>query len=134
MALWYVERFAESTAEASRPYARTLMSDDAPGSKIDDANLKLPRNLGQRNVVERSHIRREAHEYRTVMGDVAEAMVAVGGGKGAYAAGTAMTGLGKPAAWLPTRNVHMVRIYSGQLCNFRDHAVWGWIRRETKQV
>ena len=99
VALRAVERFAQSTAASTRPYARVVMSDQAPESKIDDANLELLRNLEQRNVVERTHIRREVYtggEYRTVMTDLADAMVALGGGKGTYSAGTVMTKLGKP--------------------------------------
>ena len=99
VALRTVARFAQSTTAYPRPYARVVMSDQAPESKIDDANLELLRNLEQRNVVERTHIRREVYtggEYRTVMTDLANAMVAVGGGKGTYSAGTAMTELGKP--------------------------------------
>ena len=99
VALRIVERFAQSTIAKPRPYARAIMSDKAPESKIDDANLELLRNLEQRNVVEQTHIRREVYTgggYRTVMTDLADAMVAVGGGKGTYSAGTAMTNLGKP--------------------------------------
>ena len=99
VALRSVERFAQSTTTAPRPHARVVMSDQAPESKIEDDNLKLLVNLEQRNVVERTHIRREVYtggEYRTVMTDLADAMVAVGGGKGTYSAGTAMTELGKP--------------------------------------
>ena len=99
VALRSVERFAQSTTANPRPYARVVMSDQAPESKIDDANLKLLRNLEQRNVVEQTHIRRDVYtggEYRTVMTDLADAMVAVGGGKGTYSVGQAMTKLGKP--------------------------------------
>ena len=99
VALRSVERFAQSTTTEPRPHARVVMSDQAPEIKIDDDNLKLLANLEQRNAVERTHIRREVYtggEYRTVMTDLADAMVAVGGGKGTYSAGTAMTELGKP--------------------------------------
>ena len=99
VALRIVQRFAQSTTANPRPYARIVMSDHAPESKIDDANLKLLGNLEQRNVVERTHIRREVYtggEYRTVMTDLSDAMVAVGGGKGTYSVGQAMTDLGKP--------------------------------------
>ena len=99
VALRAVERFAQSTTAEPRPYARVVMSDQAPESKIDHANLDLLRNLEQRNVVERTHIRREVYtggEYREVMTDLADAMVAVGGGKGTYSAGAAMAELGKP--------------------------------------
>ena len=99
VALRAVQRFAESAVEKPRPYARVVMSDRAPDSRIDDANLKLLGNLEQRNVVERFHIRREIYtggEYRAVMTDLADTMVAVSGGKGAYSTGMAMTELGKP--------------------------------------
>ena len=94
-----VENYAESTTEAPRPYARVVMSDEAPESKIDDANLRLLRNLEQRGVVELFPIRREVFtggEYRRVMLEQADAMVAIGGGKGTYSAGTDMMAQGKP--------------------------------------
>ena len=84
VALRSVERFGQSTTANPRPYARVVMSDQAPESKIDDTNLKLLGNLEQRNVVERTHIRREVYtggEYRTVMTDLADAMVVVGGAR-----------------------------------------------------
>ena len=94
-----VENYAETTTEDSRPYARVVMSDEAPESKIDDANLRLLRNLEQRNVIEICPIRREVFtggEYRKVMVEMADAMIVIGGGKGTYSAGTAMTALRKP--------------------------------------
>ena len=94
-----IERQAERTTAAPRLYARVVMSDDAMESKIDDANLRLLRNLEQRNAVELSHIRHELHtggEYRRAMMENADAMVAVGGGKGTYSIGLAMTASGKP--------------------------------------
>ena len=94
-----VERFAENTFEKPRTYAQVVMSDQAPNTKIAAADLKLLGKLEQRNVVERVHIRREVYtggEYRTVMADLADAMVAVGGGKGTYSAATEMIKLDKP--------------------------------------
>ena len=99
LALREVERYVNSTTESSRSYARVVMSDEAPESKIDDAGLLLLRNLEQRNAVERYHIRREVFtggEYRKAMVDRADAMLAIGGGKGTYAAGTEMAARGKP--------------------------------------
>ena len=106
VALRQVEDYAGSTAEAPRPYARIVMSDKAPESKIDAANLRLLRNLEQRNVVEIFHIRREVFtggEYRKVMIDRADAMLAIGGGKGTYSAGTEMIADGKPVLPLDLR-------------------------------
>ena len=99
LALQEVERHVTSTTESLRTYARIIMSDKAPESKIDDASLRLLRNLEQRNAVELYHIRREVFtggEYRTVMVERSDAMIAIGGGKGTYAAGTGMIALGKP--------------------------------------
>ena len=99
VALREVERYANSTTESSRPYARVIMSDKARESKIDDAGLRLLRNLEQRNAVELCHIRREVFTggvYRRVMIEQSDAMLAIGGGKGTYAAGTGMIELGKP--------------------------------------
>ena len=87
LALQEVERHANSTTECPRPYARVVMSDKAPESKIEDAGLRLLKNLEQRNVVELCHIRREVFargEYRKVMIERSDAMLAIGGGKGTY--------------------------------------------------
>ena len=95
----WVGQFAERTTEPPRPYARVVMSDQAPESQIDEPNLTLLRNLEQRNVIERFHIRQEVFtggEYRSDMTGRADAMLAVGGGKGTYSAGTLMTKLGNP--------------------------------------
>ena len=94
-----VGRYAERTSEAPRPYARIAMSVGAPDSKISPANLRLLRDLEQRNVVELYPIRREVFtggEYRKVMIEQADAMVAIGGGKGTYSAATEMIAQRKP--------------------------------------
>ena len=99
IALREVERYASSTTESARTYARVVMSDKAPESKIDEDNLRLLRNLEQRNVVELCHIRREVFtggEYRKAMIERSDAMLAIGGGKGTYAAAGEMIALGKP--------------------------------------
>lgn len=101
-----IKTYAETTTETPRPYARVVMSDAAPESKIDDANLRLLRDLEQRNVVEICTIRREVFtggEYRRVMNEQADAMVAIGGGKGTYSAGTDMMAQGKPVLPLDLR-------------------------------
>ncbi len=99
VALREVERYATTTTERPRSYARIVMSDKARESKISDANLKLLRDLEQRDVVEVQQIRRQVYtggEYRITMVDWADAMLAIGGGKGTYAAGTEMLEQGKP--------------------------------------
>ena len=99
LALREVETYAETTTEVPRPCARIVMSDAAPESKIGPANLRLLRNLQQRNVVELCPIRREVFtggEYRKVMIERADAMIAIGGGKGTYSAGIEMVAQGKP--------------------------------------
>ena len=94
-----VERHVRRTTEDPRPYARVVMSDDAPESRIDEANLRLLMGLEQRNVVEREHIRRQVFAggaYRETMVERADAMLAIGGGRGTYSAGEKMTELAKP--------------------------------------
>ena len=54
-----VAHYAETTTENLRTYARIVMSDEAPESKIDDSNLRMLKGLEQRKVIERCHIRRE---------------------------------------------------------------------------
>ena len=106
LALQEVERYAANTTESPRPYAQVIMSDKARESKIHDAGLRLLRNLEQRNVLEFHHIRREVFtggEYRRVMVEKSDAMLAIGGGKGTYAAGTGMVVLGKPVLPLDLR-------------------------------
>ena len=99
LALEEVERYAESTIENPRVMARVIMSDKARESKVGDANLRLLTNLEHKKAVEVYHIRREVFtggEYRRAMTEVADAMLAIGGGKGTYATATEMTELGKP--------------------------------------
>ena len=101
-----VERYAESTTEAARHYLRVVMSDKARESKIDVANLKLLRNLEQREAVEICHIPREKFTggaYRKKLIERADAMLAIGGGKGTYSIGADMTDLGKPVLPLDLR-------------------------------
>lgn len=106
LALREIETYAETTTEAPRPYAKVVMSDAAPEFRIDDANLRLLRNLQQRNVVEICPIRREVFsggEYRKAMIEKADAMLAIGGGKGTYSAGVDMISQGKPVFPLDLR-------------------------------
>ena len=94
-----IEKYAETTAEAPRPYVHVVMSDEAAEKKIDDANLRLLANLEQRNVVELHHIQRERFtggEYRKAHVEWADAMLGIGGGKGTYSVGKEMIKLGKP--------------------------------------
>ncbi len=106
VALREVERFAGSTTESPRIRSRVVMSDKAREAKIDDANLRLLRDLEQRGVLETHYIPRELFtggEYRQAMIERCDAMLAIGGGKGTYAAANAMTKLGKPVLPLDLR-------------------------------
>ncbi len=101
-----VARYAETTTESPRIYARIVMLDEAPETKIDESNLQLLMSLEQRKVVERRHIRREVFtsgEYRSAMIEWSDAMLAIGGGKGTYTAGAEMTEEGKPVLPLDLR-------------------------------
>ena len=94
-----VARYARTTTDNPRCYAKVVMSDEATASKIDNANLITLRELEQRNVVERHTIRREVFtggEYRKTELDLADAMLAIGGGKGTYSIGTKMIDVSKP--------------------------------------
>ncbi len=122
LALRQVEIYAETTTEAPRPYARVVMSDAAPESKIDTDNLRLLRNLEQRNVVELFPIRWEVFtggEYRKVMIEQADAMVAIGGGKGTYSAGIEMMALGKPVLPLDLQLGSIVQDGDGAVALYR---------------
>ena len=106
VALREVERYAETTSEQPRICARIIMSDAAPKSKISDANLRLLKNLEQRKVVELRRIRGKLFTggaYRKEMAESADAMLAIGGGKGAYSSGTQMMESGKPVLPLDLR-------------------------------
>ena len=123
MVLREVENYAEGTTEDSRPYARIVMSDEAPQSRIELANLRLLRNLEQRNVVELCPIRREVFtggEYRKVMIERADAMIAIGGGKGTYSAGTEMIAQGKPVLPLDLQLGSIVQDGDGAVALYRE--------------
>ncbi len=99
LALEEVERYARSTTESPSVRARVIMSDEAWESKIGDVNLRLLMNLEHNKAVEVHYIRRQVFtggEYRMTMIEMADAMLAIGGGKGTYATATEMIALGKP--------------------------------------
>ena len=101
-----VRRYAESATTDPRTYARIVMSDAAQESTIDIANLRLLRDLEQRKVVERLHIPHEVFtggEYRKLMIGKANALLAIGGGKGTYSAGLNLIVQGKPVLPLDLR-------------------------------
>ena len=94
-----VTQYARTTTDNPRCYAKVVMSNAATESKIDDTNLLTLKELQQRNVIEIHHIRREVFtggEYRKAELDLADAMLAIGGGKGTYSIGTEMMAAGKP--------------------------------------
>ena len=94
-----VEHYAESTTATPRIYARVVMSDDAWATRMNDENRKTFLNLQQRATLEVERIRREQFtggEYRRVECKLADALVAMGGGKGTYSVGQEMLELGKP--------------------------------------
>ena len=94
-----VERYAESTTEGHRKYARIVMPDHVVESRLSDGNLRTLSNLQQRGVVEVERIRREEYtggRYRELQVELADAMVAIGGGKGTYICGTDMLAAEKP--------------------------------------
>ena len=99
VALRGVERYVESTTEGPRKCARIVMPGHVVESRLSDGNLRTLSNLQQRGVVEVERIRREEYtggRYRELQVELADAMVAVGGGKGTYICGTDMLAAGKP--------------------------------------
>ena len=99
IALREVERYVENTSGGTRIYARLVMSDQAVETKLDDKSLQTVSNLEQRGALEVERIRREEYtggSYRQLEIELADAMLAVGGGKGTYICGTEMLGVGKP--------------------------------------
>ena len=99
VALREVERYVESTTEDPGKCARIVMPDHVVESRLSDGNLRTLTSLQQRGVVEVERIRREEYtggRYRELQVELADAMVAVGGGKGTYISGTDMLAAGKP--------------------------------------
>jgi hypothetical protein len=99
VALREVGRYMESTTEGSRKCVRIVMSDHVVESRLSESNLRTLSNLQQRGLVEVERIRREEYtggRYRELQVELADAMVAVGGGKGTYICGTDLLGAGKP--------------------------------------
>lgn len=94
-----VERYVESTTEGPRKCARVVMADHVVASRLSEGNLRMLSNLQQRGVVEVERIRREEYaggRYRELQVELADAMVAIGGGKGTYICGMDMLAAGKP--------------------------------------
>ena len=94
-----IKRHVSNTLEDSRVCLRVVMSDEARKLKIDSDNLRLIRNLEQRKSCESFYVPSEKFTggaYRTKQTDIADAMLAIGGGKGTYSIGMDMISLGKP--------------------------------------
>ena len=94
-----IEDYVGVTTEAPRIHVRAVMADDAWQSRMDDENRRTFSNLQQRGVLEVERIRREKFtggEYRRTECELADAMVALGGGTGTYSVGEEMMELGKP--------------------------------------
>ena len=94
-----IERYATNTIEPARTLAWVVMSDDAWDRKMDDNNRRIFTSLQQRGVLEIERIRREEFTggaYRRSECELADVMVALGGGKGTYSLGMDMIDLGKP--------------------------------------
>ena len=94
-----VERYAESTTGGTRTYARVVISDDAWADRMSAGNRQTFSNLQQRGAMEVERIRREEYAggtYRRVECELADALLALGGGRGTYIVGREMLDLGKP--------------------------------------
>ena len=94
-----IEEYVSVTTEPVRIYARVIMSDQTWQSKLDDDNRRTLTHLQQRRVLELERIRREEFtggEYRKLECELADGMIALGGGKGTYTVGRQMIEIGKP--------------------------------------
>lgn len=99
VALREVENYASSTTNPKRRLAKVVMSDDAREKRLTTQNLVTLRNLEQREVVSVYYVPRQEFTggaYRSEQIAVANAMLAIGGGKGTYSLGSEMTDLGLP--------------------------------------
>ncbi len=94
-----IEDYVTATTETPRTYAHVVMSDHTWRSRLDDGNRQTLTNLEQRRVLEVKRIRREEFtggKYRVIQCELADGMIALGGGKGTYAVGRQMIASGKP--------------------------------------
>ena len=94
-----IERYAETSIAPSRTLVQVVVSDDAWERKMDEPNRQTFANLQQRGVLQVERIRRELYtggEYRRSECELADGLVALGGGKGTYTVGNDMLDLGKP--------------------------------------
>ena len=94
-----VEEYVGVTTQAPRIHVRAVMADDAWQSRMDEGNRRTFGNLQQRGVLEVERIRRERFtggEYRRTECELADGLIALGGGKGTYSVGEEMMELGKP--------------------------------------
>ncbi len=99
VALREVENYASSTTNPNRRLARIVMSDDAREKRLTNQNLETLRNLEQREVVSVYYIPRQEFTggaYRSEQIAAADAMLAIGGGKGTYSLGSEVTDLKMP--------------------------------------
>ena len=94
-----IEDYVAVTTQAPRTYARAVMSDHRWHSRLDDGNRQTLTNLQQRRVLEMDRIKREEFtggKYRAIQCELADGMIALGGGKGTYTVGRQMIASGKP--------------------------------------
>lgn len=99
VALREVENYASSTTNPPRRLAKVVMSDDAREKRLTTQNLVTLRDLEQREAVSVYYVPRQEFTggaYRAEQLHAADAMLAIGGGKGTYSLGSEMTDLGMP--------------------------------------
>ncbi len=94
-----IEDYVSITSEPSKTRAHVVMSDDAWQSKLDADNRGTLTRLQQRKVLEIKRVPREEYTgglYRQLQCELADGMIALGGGKGTYTAGRQMIRNCKP--------------------------------------
>ena len=94
-----IENYVSLTTEPVRIYARVVMPDHAWQTQLDGNNRRTLTHLQQRKVIEVQRIGVQEFtggEYRKVQCELADGMIALGGGKGTYVMGREMIRNGKP--------------------------------------
>ena len=93
-----VEKYIEATTQRSRICVHVIMSDVAWRTKLSGDNRRTLANLERLNAVQMHRIKHEEYtggKYRGIAAELADGMIAIGGGKGTYSLGKNMISLNK---------------------------------------
>ena len=94
-----IESYTEATIQPQRVHARVILRDDTWNSRMSESDQHTFNRLQQRGALEVERVPQGVFtggKYRQVECELADCMLALGGGKGTYSAGREMITLGKP--------------------------------------